>query len=68
MFKLFQNAKATFTYAFDSIKKDLVMCHTTGRFSEKELMQTIENCKEASKFIFDFYRDTVKKYAVCISQ
>ena len=60
---LFQNARATFTYVFDSIKKDIVCCHTSGIFSEKELVQTKERCRDASQYVFDFYREVVKKYA-----
>ncbi|KAK0164263.1 hypothetical protein PV328_002909 [Microctonus aethiopoides] len=31
-----ENAKATFTYAFDSMNKDLICCHTTGRFTQND--------------------------------
>ncbi|XP_063985977.1 exosome complex component RRP46 [Diachasmimorpha longicaudata] len=63
-----QNARATFTYAFDSIKKHLIACHTSGTFTEKELMRSIEQCREASQYIFDFYREVVKKYSTCTAQ
>lgn len=58
-----QNARASFTFAFDSIKRHLVCCHTTGRFTEKEFLDSMDKCREASRHVFDFYRDIVRKYA-----
>ncbi|OXU18502.1 hypothetical protein TSAR_012052 [Trichomalopsis sarcophagae] len=61
-----QNAKATFTCVFDSVNKELICCQTSGQFTEEDLTESINKCKEASKYIFDFYRDIVKKYATAI--
>ncbi|XP_057338113.1 exosome complex component RRP46 [Microplitis mediator] len=61
-----QNAKATFMFAFDSVKKDIVCCNAMGRFNEKQLLEATDKCRDASKYIFDFYRDIVKKYAYAI--
>ncbi|XP_076165722.1 exosome complex component Rrp46 [Ptiloglossa arizonensis] len=58
-----QDARAEFTYGFDSTKRDIVCCHTAGCFTEAEFSKTMFKCKEASKYIFDFYRNLVKKYA-----
>lgn len=58
-----QNARAEFTYAFDSINKDIICCHTVGQYTEAELFETMDKCKQASQHIFDFYRNLVKKYA-----
>lgn len=58
-----QNAKAEFTYAFDSINKDIVCCHSVGRFSQSEFLASVDKCKQVSQFIFDFYREITKKYA-----
>ncbi|XP_015110720.1 exosome complex component RRP46 [Diachasma alloeum] len=63
-----QNARAKFTYAFDSIKKDLITCHTSGIFTEKELMISMKQCREASQYIFNFYREVVKKYSKCTAR
>lgn len=60
---LFQDAKAEFTYAFDSVKKDIICCYTAGCFTEEEFLETIDKCKQASQYVFDFYRNLVKKYA-----
>ncbi|XP_043473734.1 exosome complex component RRP46 [Leptopilina heterotoma] len=58
-----QNSRASFTYAFDSVRKDVICCHTTGTFLEKDLIATKKCCKNACQYIFDFYREIVKKYA-----
>lgn len=58
-----QNAKAEFTYAFDSINKDIVSCHSIGRFSQSEFLASMDKCRQVSKYIFDYYRDVTKKYA-----
>ncbi|XP_015589164.1 exosome complex component RRP46 [Cephus cinctus] len=61
-----QEAKATFTFIFDSSKKDLVSCQTTGRFTEKEFLYSFDKCKEASQCVFQFFRSIVTKYATRI--
>ncbi|KAG7202737.1 hypothetical protein KM043_009911 [Ampulex compressa] len=34
-----QDARATFTVAFDSVKTDIVCCHTSGRFTDLEFLE-----------------------------
>ncbi|XP_076637754.1 exosome complex component Rrp46 [Colletes latitarsis] len=58
-----QDARAEFTYGFDSMKKNIICCYTAGRFTETEVSETMNKCKEASQYVFDFYRNLVKKYA-----
>lgn len=58
-----EDARAEFTYAFDSMKKDVICCHTTGQFTEAEFFETIDKCRQGSQRVFDFYRNLVKKYA-----
>ncbi|XP_029041317.1 exosome complex component RRP46 [Osmia bicornis bicornis] len=58
-----EDARAEFTYAFDSMNKDVICCHTVGQFTEAEFFETMDKCKQASQHIFDFYRNLVKKYA-----
>ncbi|XP_051162138.1 exosome complex component RRP46 [Leptopilina boulardi] len=58
-----QNARASFTYAFDSVRKDVICCHTSGTFVEKDMIATKQCCKTASQHVFDLYREIVKKYA-----
>ncbi|XP_012275797.1 exosome complex component RRP46 [Orussus abietinus] len=61
-----QDAKATFTFAFDSTKKNLITCHTTGNFTDLEFTDSLHKCKQASQYVFDFYREIVTKYATKI--
>ncbi|XP_003395595.1 exosome complex component RRP46 [Bombus terrestris] len=58
-----QEARAEFTFAFDSMKKDVICCNTVGCFTETEFLEAMEKCKHVSQYIFDFYRNLVKKYA-----
>ncbi|KAK9309452.1 hypothetical protein QLX08_000931 [Tetragonisca angustula] len=58
-----QEAKAEFTFAFDSMDKNVICCYTTGCFTETEFLKAMDRCKQASQYVFDFYRNLVKKYA-----
>ncbi|XP_011878170.1 PREDICTED: exosome complex component RRP46 [Vollenhovia emeryi] len=58
-----KNAKAEFTYAFDSINKDIVCCHSIGRFSQSEFLASMDKCRQVSKYVFEYYREVIKKYA-----
>ncbi|XP_011496302.1 PREDICTED: exosome complex component RRP46 [Ceratosolen solmsi marchali] len=64
--KQLNNAKAAFTCVFDNLNKDIICCQTSGRFTEKELLKSIEMCRETVQTIFTFYRDIVTKYATAI--
>nr|XP_033338332.1 exosome complex component RRP46 isoform X1 [Megalopta genalis]XP_033338333.1 exosome complex component RRP46 isoform X1 [Megalopta genalis] len=61
-----QNARVQFTFGFDSMNKDVVCCHTEGRFTQSEFFEAMDKCKQASQYVFDFYRNIVKKYAKAI--
>lgn len=63
---IFQNAKAIFTFTYDSIKKNVISSSTTGRFTDKEFLECLDKCRQASSCIFNFYRDVVKRYAKLI--
>lgn len=45
------------------MKKDIICSYTAGCFTEEEFLETIDKCKQASQYVFDFYRNLVKKYA-----
>lgn len=45
------------------MKKDVICCNTVGCFTETEFLEAMEKCKHVSQYIFDFYRNLVKKYA-----
>ncbi|KAL7301343.1 hypothetical protein TKK_0006073 [Trichogramma kaykai] len=61
-----KKAKAVFTLVFDSVKKELITCQSSGSFKEEELLTSIKKCREAVHHIFEFYRDIVKQYATAI--
>ncbi|XP_012524999.1 exosome complex component RRP46 [Monomorium pharaonis] len=58
-----KNAKAEFTYAFDSINNDIICCHSVGQFSQSEFLASMDKCRQVSKYVFDYYREVTKKYA-----
>ncbi|XP_011641262.1 exosome complex component RRP46 [Pogonomyrmex barbatus] len=58
-----KNAKAEFTYTFDSINKDIICCHSIGQFSQNEFLASMNKCKQVSQYVFDYYREVTKKYA-----
>ncbi|XP_071562313.1 exosome complex component RRP46 [Temnothorax nylanderi] len=58
-----KNAKAEFTFAFDGINKDIICCHSIGRFSQSEFLASMDKCRQVSKYVFDYYREVTKKYA-----
>ncbi|KAL6256087.1 hypothetical protein P5V15_013322 [Pogonomyrmex californicus] len=58
-----KNAKAEFTYTFDSINKDIICCHSIGQFSQSEFLASMNKCKQVSQYVFDYYREVTKKYA-----
>lgn len=66
MYIYLQDAKSAFTFAFDSIKKDVVCCHTVGRFSQNEFLSSMDKCRQVSQYVFDYFREVTKKYANAI--
>ncbi|KOX76988.1 Exosome complex component RRP46 [Melipona quadrifasciata] len=45
-----QEAKAEFTFAFDSMDKNVICCYTTGCFTETEFLKAMDRCKQASQY------------------
>lgn len=56
------NAQASLTFVFESIEKNTVTTHTTGRFTIGQYNDALTQCKQASATIFQFYRDAIKKF------
>ncbi|XP_077285232.1 exosome complex component Rrp46 [Arctopsyche grandis] len=54
---------AQFTFAFDSIDKNIIMSSTEGVFSPEQYHECVSKCRKASDNIFSYYRDIVKKYS-----
>lgn len=63
---MFQDAKAHMTFAFDSINKNVIASYTSGSFPRNKYSEGLQLCKEACDFLFDFYRDIVRKYATTL--
>lgn len=57
-----EKAQASLTFVFDSIEKNTVAMHTTGRFTIGQYNEALTQCKQASATIFQFYRDAIKKF------
>lgn len=55
-------ALASFTFVFDSIEKNTVATHTTGRFTIGQYNDALTQCQQASATVFQFYRDAMKKF------
>ncbi|XP_065347572.1 exosome complex component RRP46 [Cloeon dipterum] len=58
-----KECKASLTFAFDSINKNVIASYTSGTFPVQTYNNGLEKCRQASDFLFDFYRDIVRKYA-----
>ncbi|XP_015185058.1 PREDICTED: exosome complex component RRP46 [Polistes dominula] len=61
-----QKSRAVLTFTYDSIKRNFISCQTSGRFTDKEFVECLDKCEQASTRIFEFYRDVVKKYVTAI--
>lgn len=57
------NPGAYFLFAFESINKKIVSVYTEGKFSAKQYTEAETLCRNASENIFQFYRETTKKFA-----
>lgn len=58
-----ENFKGNFTFVFDSLKQSVIGVNTDGKFTLQQYNQAQSLCRQASRKIFDFYREIVKKYA-----
>lgn len=52
---------ALFTFAFDSVHKNLVACNTEGKFNMAQYNDCQILAKAASEKVFQFYRDEIRK-------
>lgn len=58
-------ARASLTFVFDSIDKNIVSAHTTGKFTIGEYNDAVFQCQRASDVVFKFYRNALKKFHKC---
>ncbi|XP_013777505.1 exosome complex component RRP46-like [Limulus polyphemus] len=56
-----EEAKACFTFAFESINHEVITSNTQGSYSETEFKKCLEICRSASMKVFDFYRECVQR-------
>lgn len=57
-----EHAAASLTFVFDSIEKNIVAVHTTGKFTIGQYNDAVTQCKHASETVFKFYRDAIRKF------
>ncbi|XP_075217157.1 exosome complex component Rrp46 [Lycorma delicatula] len=57
-----QNNKGIMTFAFENSNYKVVSSHTDGVITQVQYQQGLLRCKLASQFLFDYFRNTVKKY------
>ncbi|GFO38086.1 exosome complex component rrp46-like [Plakobranchus ocellatus] len=56
-----KEAKSIITYVFDSVNYQIVTIASTGSFSRVQHMEALKLAREASKSVFQFYRESVAK-------
>lgn len=61
-----QNFKGNFTFVFDSLKLSVIGVNTDGKFSLQQYNDAQKTCRDASRKVFDFYREIVRKYATVL--
>lgn len=57
-----ERAVANLTFVFESVHRNVVAVHTTGRFTIGQYNDAVIKCRHASEIIFNFYREAMKKY------
>lgn len=61
-----QNFKGNFIFVFDSLKQNVIGVTTDGKFSLQQYNDAQALCRQASRKIFDFYSEIVKRYATVL--
>ncbi len=56
-----RSAEACVTLAFDSVNGEILASHLEGRCSERQFQECLAAAKEASRTVFDFYRECLTK-------
>lgn len=58
-----QTSVAQLTFVYDSVDKNTVAIHTSGRYTIGQYNDALVMCREASDIVFSFYKNAVKKFA-----
>ncbi|XP_052771207.1 exosome complex component RRP46-like [Mya arenaria] len=62
-----ENSRASLTFVFESVKKDIITTSAQGQFSAEEFQSCLITCREATASVFQFYRDTItRKLSKCV--
>lgn len=51
--------KASLTFVFNSVDKNLIACHTEGSFSDEQYSNALELCRDESLNIFEFIKSSL---------
>lgn len=55
-------AQASMTFILDSKEKNVIAAYTSGRFTVGQYNDALEQCKQASDTVFQFYRDAIRNF------
>lgn len=55
--------RADFVFVFDSVERKAVSCHCTGRYTPEEFEEAMVVAGSASEEVFQFYRNSLRKFA-----
>lgn len=61
-----ENFKGNFIFVFDSLQQSVIGVNTDGKFTLQQYNEAQNLCREASRKIFEFYREIVKKYGTVL--
>lgn len=59
-----EHAVSSLTFVFDSIHRNVIAAHTTGRFTIGQYNDAVIKCRKASDIIFNFYREAIRKFLI----
>lgn len=54
-------SKSCLTFAFDSVKYNIVTVRAVGNYTNEQYQTCLSACREASRTIFQFYRESIQK-------
>lgn len=55
-------SQASLTFVLDSNEKNVIAAYTVGHFTIGQYNDALEQCKQASDTIFQFYREAIRKF------
>lgn len=61
--KQMRDAKASLTFSFDSVEKNVTTTYAKGEFSMDQYIEIQSMCRNASEQLFEFYKNAVKNFS-----